>query len=47
MAHKYYLQEVLFNELNESMVIINLTLIIINLEVVANNLQEAQVCLYS
>ena len=50
MAHKYYLQEVLFNktnELKEPMVITNLTSIIINLQVVANYLQEAQVCLYS
>ena len=47
MAHKYYLQEILFNELKEPMVIIKLTSIIINLQAVANTLQEAQVCLYS
>ena len=45
MAHKYYLQDLLFNRTQvDTTVIIKLTLIIINLQVMANNYQNAQVC---
>ena len=47
MAHKYYLQDLLFNRTQAdttSTVIIKLTLIIINLQVMANDYQTAQVC---
>ena len=49
MAHKYYLQDLLFNgaKLNDTTVIKSLTLIIINLQVMANSFQTAQVCAYS
>ena len=45
MAHKYFLQDLLFNrtQLNTA-AIIKLTSIIINLQVMANNYQTAQVC---
>ena len=45
MAHKYFLQDLLFNrtQLNTA-AIIKLTLIIINLQVMANNYETAQVC---
>ena len=47
MAHKYYLQDILFNgtKLNTT-VITKLTLIIINLEVLAKYYHTAQVCVY-
>ena len=46
MAHKYFLQHLLFNEtkLYDATVIIQLTLVIIKLQVMANSLQTAQVC---
>ena len=46
MAHKYFLQHLLFNEtkLNDATVIMQLTLVIIKLQVMANSLQIAQVC---
>ena len=49
MAHKYYLQHLLFDgtKLNDATVIIQLTLVIIKLQVMANSLQAAQVCVYS
>ena len=48
MAHKYYLQHLLFNgtKLNNATVIIQLTLVVIKLQVMANSLQTAQVCVY-
>ena len=49
MAHKYYLQNLLFNEtkFNDTMVITNLTLVIIKLQLMASILQTAQVCVHS
>ena len=45
MAHKYYIQDLLFNGTQvDTTVIIKLTLIIINLQVMANYYQTAQVC---
>ena len=45
MAHKYFLQDLLFKrtQLNTA-AIIKLIMIIINLQVMANNYQTAQVC---
>ena len=49
MAHKYYLQHLLFNgtKLNNATVIVQLTLVVIKLQVMANSLRTAQVCVYS
>ena len=51
MAHKYYLQHLLFNGTNNATatVLINLTSVIIKLQVMANSLQTIQVyaCVYS
>ena len=46
MAHKYYLQHLLFNRTYSPTDIIQLTLVIIKLQVLANSLQTAQVCNY-
>ena len=48
MAHKYYLQHLLFMELrNNAMaaLIMNITSVIIKLQVMANSLQNVQVCM--
>ena len=48
MAHKHYLQHLLFDgTLNDATIIIKLTLVIIKLQFMANSLQTAQVCVYS
>ena len=44
MAHKHYLQDILFNKTNDPTVIMQLTLVIIELQVMANSLQTVQVC---
>ena len=46
MAHKYYLEHILFQEARNfsSVAIIQLTLFVIKLQVLANHLQTAQVC---
>ena len=47
MAHKYYLQHLLFNGTNNATatVLMNLTSVIIKLQVMANSLQTVQVCM--
>ena len=48
MAHKHYLQHLLFDgTLNDATIIIKLTIVIIKLQFMANSLQTAQVCVYS
>ena len=49
MAHKYYLNNLLFNEtkLIDTIVITKLTLVIIKLQLMASILQTAQVCVHS
>ena len=49
MAHKYYLQDILFNNKTKNpTVIMQLTLVITELQVMANGLQTAEVgCVYS
>ena len=48
MAHKHYLQRLLFDgNLNNATVIVKLILVIIKLQLMANSLQTAQVCVYS
>ena len=48
MAHKYYLQHLLFDgKLSDAKIIVKLTLVIIKLQFMANSLQTAQVCVYS
>ena len=48
MAHKHYLQRLLFDgTLNNATVIIKLSLVIIKLQFMANSLQTAQVCVYA
>ena len=46
MAHKYFLQHLLFQEIKESRAIMQLVLVITKLQVLANNLLNAQVCGY-
>lgn len=43
MAHKYFLQHMLFQETKNPIAIIQLTLVVIKLQVLANHLQTAQV----
>ena len=46
MAHKHYLQHLLFDgTLNDATIIIKLTVVIIKLQFMANSLQTAQVCM--
>ena len=48
MAHKYYLQNLIFSGTKfNDMVIKDLTLVIIKLQLMASILQTAQVCVYS
>ena len=44
MAHKYYLQELLFNKSINGTVTIQLALVIVKLQVMANSLQAIEVC---
>ena len=45
MAHKHYLQHLLFNEkLNDATVTVQLALVIIDLQIMASSLETAQVC---
>ena len=46
MAHKNYLQHLLFHKTHDAKVIMELTTVIINLQVLANTLQTLQVCCY-
>ena len=46
MAHRYFLEHMLFQETNNPIAIIQLTLVVIKLQVLANSLQTAQVCRY-
>ena len=45
MAHKFYLQHLLFNRTYDATVVVQLTSVITNLQVLANALQSIQVCL--
>ena len=46
MAHKCYLQHVLFHKAKRPVAIMKLVSVIIKLQVLANSLQTAQVCIY-